>query len=97
MSRPEFITTEQVTAWDLNIQNDSMIPDYLKNEPIILEVMRSGLWVAEELDKLGCDRAMITQLQFTHGQLCFGRDPWEQASLIVNDYAAGNLTIIKDE
>lgn len=97
MPRPEFITSEQVIAWDLNIQNDKMIPEYLKNNPIILEVMRSGLWVAEELDKLGCDRVMITQLQYTHGRLCFGRDAWEQASLIVNDYAAGNFTINKDE
>lgn len=75
--RPDFITNEDIARWSENIDNDSKIPSFLKNSAVVREVMLSGLWFAEQLDSLGCPRDRISQLQFTAGRYCFGRDPWQ--------------------
>lgn len=93
MSRPSFITDEQIAAWDHNIENDDKIPSEFKNIVILKEVMRSSLWLAEELDKIKCERTLIVQFQFTHGRLSFGRDPWEQSELLLSEYVKNSYDI----
>ena len=54
MKRPEFITNEDLLRWNENINNDTNIPENLKNNIIIKEVCIAGQWLSEELIKLNC-------------------------------------------
>lgn len=76
MKRPDFVTEENLARWNKNIENDPNMPKEVLSIDIIKEVCYAGLWLAEELDKLGCERDHITSIQFNAGRYAFGRDPW---------------------
>lgn len=91
MSRPDFITYEDITRWSESIDSDPNLSPALTENPIIREVLYSGAWLLEQLEKAGCPDILITRIQYTAGRLCFGRDPWEVHSSILIDYLNNTL------
>jgi hypothetical protein len=91
MKRPDFVKAEDIARWDNNIDNDARMPPGVAAIAIIREVCYSGLWLAESLDKLKCPRDRITQIQFTAGRYCFGRDPWVATQEILEAYKNGQI------
>lgn len=93
--RPEFITEEDIARWEKNYEEGTRknpeIPSFLLDSPIIREVCYAGMWLAEELTKLGCADDMITRIQFTAGRMSFGRDPWAVAQQIMGAYRGNEL------
>jgi hypothetical protein len=96
MPRPEFITDEDINRWSLNIDNDKNFSKELISSPIIREVCYAGLWLAEELTKLDCPEYLITSIQYTAGNLSFGRDTWMISQLILEKYNSGELVLEVD-
>lgn len=92
MNRPTFISSEDIARWSENIDNDPNLPSYVAQEPIIREVCYAGLWLAEELDKLGCPKNFIQRIQFTAGRLSFGRDTWQVHQDMLENYKQNKLT-----
>lgn len=93
MSRPEFITKEDVKKWADNIDNDPKMKQFggsLKNEGF-REMCYAGLWLAETLDGLGAQREFIQRMQFTAGRMCLGRDPWDVSQFILKAYKNGEF------
>lgn len=86
MSRPDFITEEDIAKWDHIIDTDPAMPIAVLDEPLIREVMYAGLWLTEELIKAECSEENIFLLQFTAGQLSFGKDPWDVHQEMLDDY-----------
>jgi hypothetical protein len=94
----KFLTDEQLQQYDQNIDEDiskifetGEIPQSFKNNETLREVSRAGLWVAEQLDQLGCNPILIARIQFTVGGLSFGRDPWEVAQEVLEAYKNNDL------
>lgn len=76
MSRPESVENEDIIRWSEIIDNDPNISVGLAQSPIIREVMYAGLWLSEQLANINCPDEIITRIQYTAGQLSFGREPW---------------------
>lgn len=96
MSRPEFVTNEDIIRWTQNIDNDPEMPPVLIDNPIIKEVCFAGLWLSEELSKLGCPSDRITRIQFMAGRLCFGRDPWVVVQRVLDTYKNDQIKFSED-
>jgi hypothetical protein len=96
MKRPEFITNEDIMRWSENIDNDDTLPQAVKESPVIREVCYAGLWISEELEKLGCSKELISKVQYTGGQLSFGRDPWEVHQRLLTGYKTLGLQFEDD-
>src|SRR5271166_4643171 len=90
MSRPDFVTNEDIVRWSDNIDNDVNVKNLVQN-PIIRELCYAGLWLCEELEKLECPQILITRIQYTAGKLSFGRDMWEVHQKILHDYQNNDL------
>lgn|ERR1700722_4394408 len=90
MSRPEFITNENIVQWDSLLDEDPSVKT-MAQFAIIREVCYAGYWLAEELQKLQCPMEYITRIQFTGGQLSFGRDPWEVHQELLQRYKNNEL------
>lgn len=90
MPRPNTITNAQLLQWDNNL-NQTISADILELS-LIKEVCYAGLYLAEELDKLSCPEDLIVRIQFTAGQLSFGRDPWEVSNQLIEDYKDNKLS-----
>lgn len=97
MPRPDFITQEDISRWLDSIESDSTIPSEILKSPIIIEVCLAGLWLCEELDKLGCHELITTRIQWTAGKLSYGKDPWEVHQMILEKYKDNSLIIENDE
>lgn len=97
MSKPEFVTDEEIAELDRRI--DAEISDTildvasLRQNTAAREVMRAGLWLTTELEKLGCNETLAFQFQYTFGQDSFGREPWELAQEMLNSYMNNTYTI----
>jgi hypothetical protein len=91
MSRPNFVTEQDIARWGANIDQDPMIPSEFAGISIMREVLYAGLWLAEQLDQLGCHPLLITRVQYTAGQLSYGRDPWEVAQEVLKAYKENDL------
>lgn len=91
MSRPNYISNSDIDRWNQNIENDPQISKAMLNCSIIKEVMYAGLYLIDQLDKLNCPTHQIIQIQFTAGQISFGRDPWDIAQLLLQEYKDGKL------
>ncbi len=89
-ARPDFITEEQIAKWDTDLKNDTTlletIPLELINEPEMKEVLYAGLWVVEELTRMGYDSTTVSDIQYSHGRQSFGRDTWQIAKIFVDAY-----------
>jgi hypothetical protein len=97
MSRPEFVTEEDIARWQDVLDNDDRLPKPLLASAIIKEVCFAGLWLAEELENSNCPEDIIVRIQFTHGRLSFGRDPWKAAQTLLDGYRKGELSFESDE
>jgi hypothetical protein len=91
MPRPDFITQEDLTRWSENISSDTNTFYYVKIMPSLLEVLFAGLWLAENLQQLKCNPLLISRIQYTAGQLAFGKDPWEVHQEMLRAYQNNEL------
>lgn len=92
MSRPTFVTNEDLSRWSEIIDNDPLIPSSMAQNPIIREVCYAGQWLADRLTELQCPDHLIGRMMYTAGQLCFGRpDPWEVHQEILTQFVDGTL------
>ena len=97
MSRPEFVTEEDIERWQNDLDNDDQLPKTLLASSIIKEVCFAGLWLVEELEKLNCPDDILIRIQWTHGQLSYGRDTWKTAQTLLEGYRKGELIFETDE
>lgn len=91
MTRPDFITDEHITRFQAIIQEDPLAKQFI-DVPLFMEVCYAGVWLAEELEKLGCTEDLSVRIQFHAGQLSFGRDPWDVHQELLEGYRMGTLT-----
>lgn len=77
MTRPQNLSYEDFQRYDKIIDQDPRIPEALASQPIIREVLYAGLYLAEQLSELSCPSEYIVRIQYTAGQVSYGRDPWE--------------------
>jgi hypothetical protein len=98
MSRPVEITEEDIKRWDLSIEKDPLTSSLLIIAPELKEMMRSSIWLAEQLDKLGATKDEIRDIQFSFGQksvyvpldkLSSYKQFWDLAQKILEDYKKG--------
>jgi hypothetical protein len=94
--RPDFVRDEDILRWSNNIEKDPNIPPLVLSSTVLREVCYAGLYLAEELDKLKCPEEIIIRIQFTAGRLCFGRDPWEVSSYLIESYKKDELQFESD-
>lgn len=91
MHRPDFVTSEDLSRWDTEIDNDPNLPPLLAANPLIREVCYAGQWLGEELDKLKCPDDIVIRILFTAAQLAFGRDIWEVHQQMLTAYKNNEL------
>src|SRR5271165_1246976 len=91
MSRPNFISHQDIVRWDNNLQNDPYLSPDILSQPIIREVCYCGLWLVEELEKLQCPLEYRVRIQYTAGKLSYGRDPWEVHQELLEGYVMNTL------
>jgi len=91
MTRPKFITNEDITRWSNNIDQDPYISTAMRENETIREVCYAGLFLIEELEKLKCPNSLINRIQYTAGKLSFGRDIWEVHQDILEKYKNNEL------
>ena len=97
MPRPVTVTNEDILRWSETIDNDPFVSGSLAQNPIIREVCYAGQWLADKLIELNCPDHLIGRMQFTAGQLCFGRkDPWEVHQDILSRFTDGTLEFEMD-
>lgn len=92
MRRPDFVVDEDVERWSENIDNDPNMPKVYADNLIMREIMYAGMWLAEQLEKEGCNKILIAQLQYTAGALCFGNpDVWQVMQDMLDAYKNNEL------
>lgn len=96
MSRPLFISEEDIHRWDESMKNEVGLPKEALSNSILKEVCYAGLWLAENLALLNCPEDLILRIQFTAGRLSFSRDPWEVSQEILRLYNENEL-IFEDD
>lgn len=96
MTRPDFVTEEDITRWLDNMERDERLPKVLLDSPVIKEVCFAGLWLCERLEQLGCPDELIVRIQFTAGKLSFGREPWEVVQNLLDGYRNNELEFESD-
>lgn len=94
--RPESVTEGDIERWDANIDNDPNIPEQIAKNEIIREACYAGLWLAEQLVDLKCPQEYIVRIQYTAGQLSFGREPWEVHQLLLQSYKLNDMEFEPD-
>jgi hypothetical protein len=96
MSRPDFVSEEDILRWSSNIDNDPSFPKSLAASQTIREVCYAGLWLAEQLDQLACPDFVIVRIQDAAGRLSFGRNPWEVSQELLEKYENNQLVFEED-
>lgn len=96
MMEHKYLTADQLNKFDQLIDQDQNIPSFCKQNEVIREVCRCGLWLANELEKLNCPESLITRIQWTAGKLSFGKDPWKIHQAILADYQSDSLIFEND-
>lgn len=91
MSRPNFITDEDISRWSNEIDNSPLLPKDLVKSAVIREVCYAGLWLAEELFKLNCPDSLVTRIQYSAGKSSFGKDAWDIHQKYLNGYKNNEL------
>jgi hypothetical protein len=90
MTRPKFISEKDIKKFNKEI------PESLRIDPILLEVIYAGKWLVERLIELQCSSDNILRIQWTAGQMSFGNDPWEVHQKILNDFLDNKLIFEED-
>lgn len=91
MSRPNFITEEDINRWSANIDNDPNFPEGMQNNKLVREVCYAGLYMCEQLEVLGCPETLMTRIQYTAGKQSFGSDPWKVHQEMLAQYKNNEL------
>jgi hypothetical protein len=92
MPRPDTLTPEFLARAEKLFDDCPDVPDYAKKEPVrvrLLEIWIAGTVLQQGLQDRGCDPEFAQQIGFAHGQLSFGRDPWDAGEAILNAYDEG--------
>jgi len=89
----KYLTNEKLAEYDSAIDDDPFIPKEYKDNFVIREVCRAGLYLCDELDILGCPMNLIIRIQYTAGKLSFGRDPWQMHLFILDEYKNNRLEL----
>lgn len=89
MSRPDFISLEDITRWNNLIESE--LPEELANNETIKEVCYAGQWLGEQLASLYCSEDYMESIIHTAGKLSFGRDPWDIAERLFKAYRNDEL------
>jgi hypothetical protein len=83
----EYISNEQIKYYDSIIKQDKEISQNIKETPLILEVIRAGMFLYDRLKEVNCNPSKIEELQYQAGFLCFGRpNVWEIHETIYENY-----------
>lgn len=90
MTHP-FLSNQQLNAFDSLIDQDPYLPDPVKQDPILREVCRAGLWLVQRLQDNECPEDYLMRIQYTAGAASFGRDPWEVHQQYLTAYLEGDL------
>ena len=92
MTRPEFVSNEDILRWSEKIDNDPLVPPELVEHPLIREVCYAGQWLNEKLVELDCQDDIIGRIMYTAGAICYGRpDPWIIHQNILQKFIEGTL------
>lgn len=95
--KPEFVSDEEIAELDRRIDeeiaNTILDMNSFRQNPAAQEVLRAGLWLTIELEKLGCNETLAVQFQYTFGQKSFGQEPWDVAQEMLNSYMNNTFTI----
>ncbi len=92
----KYVTFEQLSEYDHNIDNDPYIDDLIKKNPTIREVCRAGLFLCSALEDLDCPQSLILRIQWTAGKLSYRNDPWEVHASILEKYKNNTLVLEED-
>lgn len=95
MSRPDFVTNEDIARWSDQIDSESEL-QVLAQFPLIREVCYAGLWLVEELRKLQCPEEYIVRIQYTAGRVSYGHEPWTVHQEFLERYRLGELEFEDD-
>ena len=97
MKRPDFVTDEDLARWSDNVDNDPHLPDALKENPIFRELGYAGLWLDEELAKLGCPSSLRVRITYTAAKSSYGRDIWAVHQLYLTSFEKNELQFEEDD
>jgi len=89
----KYVTFEQVNAYDVSIDNDPYIDQIIKNNKIIREVCRAGIYLYESLLDLDCPPLIILKIQWLAGKLSYNKDPWEVHFSMIENYKNNSLIL----
>ena len=92
----KYASLKQIKEYDENIDNDTTLPQSIKDNVLFREVCRAGLYLAYELTKLNCPQDLIVRIQHAAGGLSFGRDVWETHYNILQSYVNNELDFDDD-
>lgn len=100
MSKPSFVTDEEIAEFDKKINEDIQntaldMESFLRNQ-CTREMLRAGLWLTQELTKQGCNEVLAVQFQYTFGQEAFRCEPWEKAQELLTAYMNNTYTIAEN-
>jgi hypothetical protein len=93
MPRPDFITDSDIERWTMMLDYETRMPKAAFESMGFKEMCFSGMWLGEELEKLGCPELLVVRILFTAGKLSFGRDAWEVSIMVLEKYKNNELQI----
>lgn len=91
MPRPSFITDEDIARWSKELDDSPILSKDMIKSAVIREVCYAGLWLAEQLEKLGCPDELITRIQYSAGKVSFGKDAWDIHQQFLDGYNKNEL------
>lgn len=93
--RPDYISLAQIAEWDKQLDSDIQLQQSVGAEglkdPILREVLYSGLWIKEKLAALGYDELTLGAVSITHGINSFGANSWQVAELLLEIYSSEQM------
>lgn len=92
----KYVSFEEISVIDNYLDKDPYMLSEYKNNPIIREVCRAGLFLCSKLEELNCPENLIVRIQWTAGKLSYNKDPWEVHNDILEKYKNNTLIIEND-
>jgi len=89
----KYVTLEKIQQFDEGINQDKELLQLIKQHPILREVCRAGLFLAEELEKDNCPEEFVLKIQEMAGKLSYKKDPWSVSAELLERYRKNELII----